>query len=270
VIDFHCHLDLYPNPAEVRDECDKRGMYVLSVTTTPSAWRQTSALSADVKRIRTSLGLHPQIAHERLNELTLFDELLASARYIGEIGLDGGPEFRPHWQTQLKAFEHILTRCSEAGGRIMSLHSRRASRAVLDSLESFPMAGTPVLHWFSGSPRDLDRAIRLGCWFSVGPAMLASENGQALAARMPRERVLTESDGPFAQINGETVMPWHVERSISDLARLWSLSPTEGEDLLESNLRSLLASNSRSDLSVPLKPSIQAGPMTQAHDSSNT
>src|ERR1700679_1017988 len=30
---------------------------------------------------------------------------------------------------------------------------------------------------------DLDRAVSLGCWFSVGPAMLAGERGQALAAR---------------------------------------------------------------------------------------
>jgi TatD DNase family protein len=244
VIDFHCHLDLYPDPAAVRDECSKRGMYILSVTTTPSAWRQTSALSADVKRIRTGLGLHPQIAHERQNELTLFDELLPSAPYVGEIGLDGGPEFRQHWQAQVDAFEHILARCSEAGGRIMSLHSRRASRAVLERLETFPKAGTAVLHWFSGSARDLDRAIRLGCWFSVGPAMLAGQSGQALAARMPRERVLTESDGPFAQIKGEAVMPWHVDGSISDLARIWSVSPSDAAGILDSNLRSLLATRS--------------------------
>ena len=44
MIDFHCHLDLYPNPREVAKECAKRGLYVLSVTTTPSAWEGTSAV----------------------------------------------------------------------------------------------------------------------------------------------------------------------------------------------------------------------------------
>ena len=75
----------------------------------------------------------------------------------------------------------------------------RASGAVLDRLQAYRDAGIPVLHWFSGPRRDLECAIELGCWFSVGPAMLRSRTGRALAALMPRDRVLTESDGPFAQ-----------------------------------------------------------------------
>ena len=241
MIDFHCHLDLYPNPEAVRDECVKRGMYVLSVTTTPSAWGGTSALAAHTQRIRTGLGLHPQLAHERQNELPLFDRFLPETRYIGEIGLDGSPEFRSHWQSQVLVFEHVLAKCRAASGRIMSLHSRRASGAVLDYLEKFPEAGTPVLHWFSGSFRDLERAINLGCWFSIGPAMLASEKGRVLAARMPHERVLTESDGPFAQLNGEPVMPWHVENALGELSQIWSLSPEEAEQNIHRNLQNLLA-----------------------------
>jgi TatD DNase family protein len=48
--------------------------------------------------------------------------------------------------------------------------------------------------------------------------MLASKNGRALAARMQRERVLTESDGPFAQINGNVLNPWDVENAIEELS----------------------------------------------------
>jgi TatD DNase family protein len=252
VIDFHCHLDLYPDPVAVRDECVRCGQYILSVTTTPSAWKGTSALAADSKRIRTGLGLHPQLAHERHNELALFDTLLLETRYVGEIGLDGTPEFRTHWQTQVAVFEHILSKCSESGGRIMSLHSRRASGAVLDFLERFPGAGVPVLHWFSGSVRDLDRAIKLGCWFSVGPAMLTGEKGRALAARMPRERVLTESDGPFAHLNGVALMPWDVGRAIQDLGVIWSLRTDEVERNIHGNLETLLqASGSlQNDVSI--------------------
>lgn len=241
MIDFHCHLDLYPNPLAVRDECVRRGLYILSVTTTPSAWKGTFALSAHTQRIWTGLGLHPQLAHERQNELALFDSFLSETRYIGEIGLDGGPEFRSNWQSQVVVFEHVLAKCRAAGGRIMSLHSRRASTAVLDYLEKFSEAGTPVLHWFSGSFRDLERAMNLGCWFSIGPAMLASEKGRTLVARMPRERVLTESDGPFAQLNGKAVMPWQLEKAIGELSQIWSLSPKEVDQNIHRNLQSLLA-----------------------------
>ena len=240
MIDFHCHLDLYPNPLAVRDECVKRNLYVLSVTTTPSAWKGTSALAAQTQRIRTGLGLHPQLAHERQNELTLFDTFLEETRYVGEIGLDGAPEFRRHWQSQVVVLEHVLAKCRAAAGRIMSLHSRRATGPVLDYLEKFPEAGTPVLHWFSGSFRDLERAINLGCWFSIGPAMLASEKGRALAARMPRDCVLTESDGPFAQLNGEAVLPWHVENAVRELGKIWSQRPDEVDHTIQQNLRRLL------------------------------
>jgi TatD DNase family protein len=244
VIDFHCHLDLYPNPQAVRDECVRRGMYVLSVTTTPSAWRGTSALAAHTQRLRTGLGLHPQLAHERQNELPLFDTYLPETRYIGEIGLDASPEFRSHWQSQLLVFEHILSKCRAASGRIMSLHSRRASGPVLDCLERFSEAGTPVLHWFSGSLLDLERAINLGCWFSIGPAMLASDKGRALAARMPREHVLTESDGPFAQLNGEPVMPWHVENALAELGKIWSMPVKEVDRTIHRNMQNLQAKHS--------------------------
>ena len=241
MIDFHCHLDLYPNPHAVRDECVRRGLYMLSVTTTPSAWKGTSALAANTSFIRTGLGLHPQLAHERQNELALFDSFLPETRYIGEIGLDGGSEFRSHWQSQVAVFEHVLAKCRGVGGRIMSLHSRRASGAVLDYLEKCPESGTPVLHWFSGSLRDLDRAIKLGCWFSIGPAMLASEKGRGLAARIPRERVLTESDGPFAQIKGAAVMPWQVENAVQALSQIWSMPPEDVEQRIRRNLQDLLA-----------------------------
>ena len=80
MIDFHCHLDLYPDPVAVVEQCSKDGTYVLSVTTTPSAWLGTKRLALHAPRIRTALGLHPQIAHERIRELSLFDTLIAIRR----------------------------------------------------------------------------------------------------------------------------------------------------------------------------------------------
>jgi TatD DNase family protein len=173
--------------------------------------------------------------------LEIFDRYLPDTRYVGEIGLDGSPEFRQYWGDQLAVFKHILSRCREAGGRIMSIHSRRASGPVLDCLEENDDAGVGVLHWFSGSLRDLDRAVKLGCWFSVGPTMLAGEKGRQLVARMPRERVLTESDGPFAQLDGVAVMPWQVANAVEMLGQTWSLTPEEVDQTVRRNLKDILA-----------------------------
>ncbi len=239
MIDFHCHLDLYPDPHAVVRECVARGVYVLSVTTTPSAWAGTSALARDAPRIRTALGLHPQIVHERKGELPLFERLLSEVRYVGETGLDGGPEYKPHWQDQVAAFTRILELCEKAGGRILTVHSRRAARAVLDTLAAHPGAGLPILHWFSGTLRELAQAVDLGCWFSIGPAMLAGEKGRVLATRMPRNRVLTETDGPFAQLDGRAALPWDAEQAIASLAELWGEPVSEVRTQISSNLRHL-------------------------------
>lgn len=236
MIDFHCHLDLYPDPHAVARACAERGLYVLSVTTTPSAWAGTDMLAGEAARIRTALGLHPQLAHLRKGELTQFEYLISKTRYVGEIGLDGAPEFKQYWRDQLFVFTRILDICSDVGGRVLSVHSRRAASAVLDAIEAKPGIGTPILHWFSGTSRELDRAIELGCWFSVGPGLLQGQKGRALAKRMPKDRVLTESDGPFTQIDGRSAWPWEVDNAVRELGKLWNLSIEDVERQLASNL----------------------------------
>lgn len=237
MIDFHCHLDLFPDPQDVAARCENEGIYVLSVTTTPSAWQGTSALERG--RIRTALGLHPQLAHERISELELFDEILPRARYVGEIGLDGAPEFKKTSDQQLQVFRHVLASCTKAGGRILSLHSRRAAAAVLDELALYPDAGTPVLHWFSGSGRQVARAVQAGCWFSVGPPMLRSANGRKIISMIPRDRILTESDGPFAQLDDAPVYPWDMPLVLAGLAELWSSDQSCVRSVLLENLKRL-------------------------------
>jgi TatD DNase family protein len=241
MIDFHCHLDLYPNPQEVVSECIRRDLYVLCVTTTPSAWKGTSELIAGSRRIRIALGLHPELASERKIELDLFDSLLPQTRYVGEVGLDGTPASKKFWTDQTYVFEHVLSACKAIGGRIITIHSRRAVSEVLDRLESFSGAGIPILHWYSGSERDLNRAIQIGCWFSVGPAMLAGEKGRALVARMPRDRVITETDGPFGMLSGRFLYPWDVSQAIASVASVWAVDDRYVDEILNENLRRLSA-----------------------------
>lgn len=242
MIDFHCHVDLYPDPQHVIQECVLRDIYVLSVTTTPSAFHGTNALAAGVSRIRTALGLHPQLAHERKRELPLFRKLLPSVRYVGEIGLDGSPDLKQHWEDQVLVFRSILCDCQAFGGRILSIHSRRATSDVLDHLEQHAGAGTPVLHWFSGTMTELKRAIAMGCWFSVGPAMLVAQKGRSIVLQMPRDRILPETDGPFVQIQGKPAYPWDVTKVIDYLASSWNVSGNIVNDQLRHNLRTLVSS----------------------------
>jgi TatD DNase family protein len=239
LIDFHCHIDLFKDPKPILDGAEKKGVYVLAVTTTPKAWTGTKQLVGGRRRIRVALGLHPELVRERHTEIALFEHFLVETDYVGEVGLDGSPHLRDSFNLQTKVLRRILLACRNAGGRVISLHSRRAASEVLDLLEAEPFAGTPILHWFSGSTRELERAVQLGCWFSVGPIMIGSAKGRKLVEFMPRERILTETDSPFAQISGAPLSPWDVALAYPVLSEFWNCSEEEVDKQLLSNLRNL-------------------------------
>lgn len=240
MIDFHCHLDLFPNPSKIVKECLDRELYVLAVTTTPSAWAKSNELGNNNQRIKTALGLHPQLAKERENELQLFDKLVGGVRYVGEIGLDGSPELKDTWDAQLRVFNHILHSCQNSCGKVMSIHSRRAVKSVLDSLEEYPKAGVAILHWYSGTIKDLQRALDLGCWFSVNPAMVKSKTGINVINNIPKERIVTETDSPFTGVNGKSYNPWDVELVVNGLSKIWNVPFSVTEKIIWENSFELL------------------------------
>lgn len=239
MIDFHCHLDLYPNALQVLDEVARRNEFTLAVTTSPRAFIATSRVFSGRASVHIGLGLHPEVAEAKQGEEDLLVQLIASARFIGEIGLDGSSRFKRSLPLQVRIFTSAIAECQRQGGRVMSIHSRGAETRVLDTLEAHPGAGTPVLHWFSGNRAELQRAIRLGCWFSVGPAMLAGAKGRAHLSEMPLNRVLPETDGPFAKRRGTTLMPWEASDIADYLEPL--LNGSTAAETLRANLHTLLA-----------------------------
>jgi TatD DNase family protein len=70
--------------------------------------------------------------------------------------------------------------------------------------------------------------------------MLRGERSRAILARMPTDRVLTESDGPFAKLDGSPVLPWQVDRGVSELRGVWSLPRERVDQIILDNLRGFL------------------------------
>lgn len=239
MMDMHCHIDLYNNPLDVIKRSVAANLYVLSVTTTPKAWEGTHALTKDFPRFKTSLGLHPQLAHLRSHELEIFDNLVNQTRYIGEIGLDGGKEYREHIDIQLKVFRHILNVCKHDPQKIFTVHSRLAVSDVLQELSNYSVAGKVILHWYMGTKSEMNEADRLGCYFSVGPAMIDSIQGKRVLGWLPRNKILLETDGPFSASNGIPLEPKDVFSMIEYFSVEWDM-PTKGvKNMLLSNLRRL-------------------------------
>jgi TatD DNase family protein len=235
VNDFHFHFDLYPRPLGVLAETVKRNSFTLAVTSSPSAFSAASQRFSRHTNVAVAPGLHPAIAHIKKGELPLLIKQIQSSPFVGKVGLDGSLPCRAHWAVQLDVFRTAIRACAEVGGRVISVHSNKAPRAVLNVLEDMRRCGTPVLHWFSGPIVGLERAIALGCWFSVGPAMLVAARARDLVARMPRDRVVSETGGPYAGLNGRPLMRWHGETVPKVCARLWGIREDEAIRQLDTN-----------------------------------
>ena len=238
-VDFHCHVDLYKDHSALIAECDRERVATLAVTTTPKAWPRNRELASRSAHVRIALGLHPQLVAERENELSIFERHLPDARYVGEIGLDAGPRFYRSFSAQERVFERILRACAEQGGKILTVHSVRAVGKVLNHIESaLPQdRGRIVLHWFTGTPAEARRAVAFGCYFSINREMLRSPKHRQLVGGLPLDRLLTETDGPFVERDGQPLRPRDVGHTVAELAELRSLSVKAMEDAILQNLR---------------------------------
>lgn len=242
LIDLHCHLDLYPDHEARIAECDRDRVATLAVTTTPKAWRRNVELASGSSHVRVALGLHPQVVAERKSEIALWEQLLPEATYVGEVGLDAGPRFYRSFDDQKAVFTRVLRACAEAGGKILTVHSVRAVGQVLDHLDQNlpPDRGRVVLHWFTGSKSEARRAVEYGCYFSVNAQMLGLARHREIVASLPMDRLLTETDGPFTQVDGRTSRPSDVAARLPDLAQLRGVATDILQRKLVDNLRALV------------------------------
>lgn len=199
IYDMHCHVDLMDNMEEFSNKALQEKIYLLAMTTTPKAFEIEQKKLEAYPNVRVSLGLHPQLVPNRSEEVALVEKFIHTTRFVGEIGLDFNKQFYSSKNRQIKVFSQIIEWCQKSPKKILSIHSVRADKYVLDILEKYncPNNNTCILHWYSGSLKQLDRAIELGCFFSVNEYMLNSPNGRSIIQKIPCERLLLESDAPF-------------------------------------------------------------------------
>jgi len=241
-VDFHCHLDLYPDHEEAIARAEAARIYTLTVTTTPKAWPRNRELTQNCRFVRPALGLHPQLVAERASELTLWERYLPETRYVGEVGLDAGPRFYASFNDQKRVFRSVLEQCAAAGDKVLTVHSVRSAKLVLDMVEAYfpPDRGRVILHWFTGSRSDARRAVALGCYFSVNAEMARSDKGRAIVINLPIDRILTETDGPFTAVNGRPCEPDDVKEAVEQLAFLHEIPPDRVSSAILSNLRAVI------------------------------
>jgi TatD DNase family protein len=136
----------------------------------------------------------------------------------------------------------VLQRCAQAGDKIITVHSIRSAKAVLDLVEAHlpPERGKIVLHWFTGTKSEAKRALELGCYFSINAAMLGNERHAPMVQAIPLDRMLTETDGPFTRTGDRPSQPTDVVSVVEELGCLHRLPANDMASLIRDNLRALL------------------------------
>ena len=193
--DTHFHLDLQKDRTAAIREIEEQRIYTIAVTNLPDLYRREKAETTS-KYIRFALGFHPEPVHRYPSQIPLMWDLLPEARYIGEVGLDYVD--KSHQKEQEAFFTELVERCRYDSGKILTIHSRKAVRQVLDILgKNFRFK--PILHWFTGSKEELREAVDAGFYISVNGAMTASAKFNSLLPLIPAERLLIETDSPFSK-----------------------------------------------------------------------
>ncbi len=137
------------------------------------------------------VGIHPWEADAVEALPAGFDEAVAAADAVGEIGLDfARRDLNP--ERQLRLFRAQLD-AAERHEKPVVLHVVRAFEAVMRELKGRRPAGV-ILHGFVGSPEQAARAVAAGCYLSFGERTFASPRTIEALRATPAERLFVETD----------------------------------------------------------------------------
>lgn len=191
-VDAHAHLRPNLSPSDVEGI---REAFVMAVTRSPGEW--SCALRRRDRRIAWGLGCHPGDAEAISSyQETKLAAIAAKASFVGEVGLDArSPVPADRQEAVFRSILHV----AKGEGLITSVHSSGRSTQVLDCIEEL-VASHVILHWWGGSAADTERAIRLGCYFSVNVSM-----SDDVLTLLPPLRVVTETDFPATSARDRSV-----------------------------------------------------------------
>lgn len=238
LVDSHCHLDF----DEFKDDLDgvvarARAAGVQRIVTISTRVREFSKLTDIAERfeeVYCSVGTHPSNAGEENYEAA---ELIALAAHpkcvaIGEVGLDYFRDNSPRDAQEIDFRRHI--EAARVTRLPLVIHTRAADEDTSKILQeemakgAFPF----ILHCFSAGA-DLARlAIELDGYVSFS-GILTFKSAQEIrdvAAFVPMERLLVETDAPFlapVPFRGKTNEPAFVAHTAQVLAEVRGISPEE-------------------------------------------
>ncbi len=228
--DSHCHLDPLRYGDDLPDVLTRArgaGVSRLTVIGTRAADSEAAAeLAAAESGVVSAAGIHPNdTAEVGPDEWDRITRLVVSGRVaaVGETGLDWFRDTAGR-DIQREYFDRHI-RLAQKLHLPLVVHSRESIRDVLDMLGAALRQGpvTGVLHSFTGTAAEAAEAIELGFFlgFAGMVTFRSAESLRQIAAEVPADRLLIETDSPFLSpepLRGRRNEPAHVIHTARCLA----------------------------------------------------
>lgn len=206
VVDSHCHLD-FPDFEPERDDVVARARAagvgtMLTISTRFREFARYAGIAERYPDVWCTVGTHPHQAAEEPD--VAVEDYVRMSRHprcvgIGEAGLDYHYNYSPP-DIAKRVFRTQIAAARETGLPLV-IHARDADDDIIAILREEMGQGAfkAVLHCFSSGPELARVGVELGLFVSFS-GILTFRNSQAIrdiAADVPIERLLVETDAPF-------------------------------------------------------------------------
>lgn len=220
--------------------------YIINVGTSPDTCRQAIAQAQKHENMYTALGIHPSDTRFLCNmeeELADIERMILDKNSkcvcLGEIGLDYHYPDTDR-EKQLKYFNAQM-RLAERLNIPVCIHDRDAHGDVMEVLRAFPGV-RGVLHSFSGSVEMAEELVGMGYMISFSGTLTFTNarKPKEVAARLPKESVLIETDCPYLAPHpkrGSLNHSGNLMYTNAALASIFGIGEEECANLTEENAR---------------------------------
>lgn len=235
LVDSHAHLELEPlfdNCSEVVERAGQAGVaFIVTVGIDIEDVERALLVSDRFPGVYACVGFHPHNAKDVVGDSLSRMERYAGHRKVvgyGEIGLDFFRNRSPR-EDQISVFADQLELAKRLDKPVV-IHLRDAYAEGLDMIERaapFPSGG--VIHCFSGTKNDAQRALALGFQISI-PGTITykkNDNFRSIVKELPEDRILLETDCPFLSpepLRGKDNEPAHIVHTAKRVAEVRGVS----------------------------------------------
>ncbi len=213
---------------------------IVTIACRRKEWQPALQFCQAHPQVSMAAGMHPQDVAE---EAPITEaELIAIAQHpqvvaLGETGLDYYYENSPK-AAQHASFHTHLQACAKAGLPAV-IHTRDAEEDTIAILKEHP--GVPfVLHCFTGSAWLAGQGVQLGGYISFSGILSfkKSDTLRTIAASLPQEKVLIETDAPYLAphpFRGKRNAPHLLPHTCAALAGVWQCSTEHAAKITATN-----------------------------------